>query len=377
MARRRFQQGSLNLKGDQWVARWREDALGEDCTLRRVRRAVVLGTLDDFPTKRLAYRELQKRLETINNPFAKPTSRLLFADFVDKWTKTILPQYKKSTRSAFRSTAKHLKQVFGQLPLGEISTEVLQRYIAGQSARAPRTVRARIAILRVMWRTARAWQYVSHDPFGGLVKPRITHSQPVNYFTVAEMQAILQGAPDKWKLLFRLAAETGMRIGELLGLQCADVDLTSKRITVARTLWGGELQTPKTANARRSFCVSAKLAEMLKAHVEGYKAEEFLFHTRTGKPVAYPYVVRKVLYPLCDELKIPRRAFHAFRHGNGTLMDQVRVPLKTRQERLGHADGALTLGTYTHADSADDMAAAAQIGNILDSKWTQPDAKSA
>jgi integrase len=49
---------------------------------------------------------------------------------------------------------------------------------------------------------------------------------------------------------------------------------------------------------------------------------------------------------LLDSLGIERGGLHAFRHTNSTLMDHLRVPLKVRQQRLGHNDPALTLGVY-------------------------------
>jgi integrase len=54
------------------------------------------------------------------------------------------------------------------------------------------------------------------------------------------------------------------------------------------------------------------------------------------------------LRPILDRLGIPRGGFHAFRHANATLMDSLGVPLRLRQERLGHSDPALTLGVYRH-----------------------------
>jgi integrase len=55
---------------------------------------------------------------------------------------------------------------------------------------------------------------------------------------------------------------------------------------------------------------------------------------------------------------------HAFRHGNASIMDQNNVPLKIRQDRLGHIDPKTTLG-YTHAISEDEKRVAAQFDEIL------------
>ena len=69
--------------------------------------------------------------------------------------------------------------------------------------------------------------------------------------------------------------------------------------------------------------------------------------------------------PLLDSLGIERGGLHAFRHTNSTRMDRLGVPLKVRQQRLGHSDPALTLGVYTHVASEDDERVAEQLDGIL------------
>jgi len=65
-------------------------------------------------------------------------------------------------------------------------------------------------------------------------------------------------------------------------------------------------------------------------------------------------------------LDIERCGLHAFRHANATLMDRLNVPLKLRQQRLGHSDAEMTLGVYSHVSREDDKRIAGQLGKILD-----------
>ena len=76
-------------------------------------------------------------------------------------------------------------------------------------------------------------------------------------------------------------------------------------------------------------------------------------------------LVKRKLYPLLDSLGIERGGLHAFRHTNSTLRDRLGVPLKVRQQRLGHTDPSLTLDVYTHVASEDDVPFAEQLGAIL------------
>jgi len=75
--------------------------------------------------------------------------------------------------------------------------------------------------------------------------------------------------------------------------------------------------------------------------------------------------VKRKLQPVVKSLGIKRCGLHAFRHANETLMDRLAVPLKVRQQRLGHSDPRLTLGVYTHVASEDDAKIASQLGRIL------------
>ena len=83
MARRRYQKGSLVPKtgiprNGLWVGRWREDVIQVDGTITRPYKWEVLGTIRDYPTRRLALRALEARLSTVNNPTyrARPTATL-------------------------------------------------------------------------------------------------------------------------------------------------------------------------------------------------------------------------------------------------------------------------------------------------------------
>ena len=75
--------------------------------------------------------------------------------------------------------------------------------------------------------------------------------------------------------------------------------------------------------------------------------------------------MKRKLYPFLDSLGIPRGGLHAFRHTNSTLMDRLGVPLKIRQQRLGHSDPSLTPGLYTHVASGDNVRFVKQLDGIL------------
>ena len=89
-----------------------------------------------------------------------------------------------------------------------------------------------------------------------------------------------------------------------------------------------------------------------------------LFATGNGTPWDADLVRKRKLYPLLEKLGIERCGFHAFRHGNETVMDGEGVPMATRQNRLGHSDARTTM-RYTHVIPEDRRKIAARFGELL------------
>ena len=173
MARKRFQRGQLLLRGTRhpvWVGRWREDVI-EGGQIKRVQRKEILGTKADYPTRKLAFRALEERLSNINNLTYRPRPVAKFSEFAEKWERLILPNLKPSSHPPIRSQLrKHLRPRLGTVAMKDISGELVQSFVADCDVN-PKTVKNLIATLRTMWNSAKAWGYVGHDPFDGLVLP--------------------------------------------------------------------------------------------------------------------------------------------------------------------------------------------------------------
>jgi integrase len=325
----------------------------------------VLGTIEELPTRKLAMRALEQRLCEVNSVNYRLRIESAFSEFSARYEKMILPQLKPSTQAGYRSyLSGHLKPYWGKRPMREIDTESVQLFVSGL-AKDPKTVRNIIGILKAMWVYARAWSYVSHNPLDGLfLSTRIRKEQ--RYFTMEEAQRIIAGADEPLRTIFWMAAETGLRAGELLGLRVADINFERKVVEVRQSVWRGTVQTPKNTNAIRSVAISGELCNHLRALVSRWTANSLgmLFFNK-GRPLSWKVVVQKRLHPLLDVLKIPRGGLHAFRHSHETTMDRWGVPLKIRQRRLGHSDPRTTLATYTHATDSDERDFVEKLGSIL------------
>lgn len=383
MARRRYQRGSLSKEGNRWIARWREDVALPSGEVKRVHRKEMLGTIEELATKKLAQRELDKRLEPINRVDYRPTPKATFKEFAEKWQKDVMVHHKPSTQRSEKSVIKvHLVPAFGALALRDIQPEMVQRWVTGHPA-SPKTVRNIVVTMQTMWTTAKAWGYASHDPFAGLKMPTVTKGNTY-HFTVEETLKIIEKAQGRWKVFFRVLAETGMRPGELAGLRICDVGPRS--LQIKQSAWQGSIQTPKTQNAVRSFAISASLGQAIQEMIDDKRRARgvpdgvndgvndglsmgLLFTTEAGGPIGMDNFRHRVLGPILEELKIQpekRCGLYAFRHMNLTTLSRNGVPLKTIQKRAGHAIGSdVTMTHYIHAVDSDDIAAADMMGALL------------
>ncbi len=223
-----------------------------------------------------------------------------------------------------------------------------------------------------MWTTAKAWE--------GVVLPDVKRVQRF-FFSQREIQLILAKAKEPHRTWYGLAAETGLRAGELCGLTVDDMDLERGMLQVRQKAWRGKLGDPKTDESIRVVELSPQACRHL--------GHSWSLGIRTNVGCSSPLVTerrgirtrysRESSNPLLRALgiQVPRgNGFHAFRHANATLMNSFGASQKLRQQRLGHADGSpVTETIYTHVISEDGKRVAAQLGNavwgILDASWTE------
>lgn len=361
MSRRRYQTGCVYRRGDVWLGRWREDVVtAEGKTLRKLRTETY--SIEDYPTKKLVQRELQRKLAEVNakNYKAKPQTK--FEVFALKWQNTVLKEMAHSNQSAINSQLRvHLIPAFGHIALSNITTEVLQHYVA-RSTLSSKTTRNLIATMRSMWSVAIDWKLVQDNPFERLKLPKRIKPE-VPFFTADDMRRIIEASPEPYKTFFWLAAETGMRSGELCGLRWEDIDLDKGIVQVRQSAWRGKIGKPKTNAGRRCFAISRRLALSLSQRTQSSNGE-LLFHSRSGRPWDGNLVVKRRLHRILAGLGIARAGLHAFRHGNATVMNQALVPSKVMMSRLGHAD-LDTTNAYTHVISSDDQKAAEELQRLI------------
>ncbi len=176
-----------------------------------------------------------------------------------------------------------------------------------------------------------------------------------------------------------LAATTGLRRGEVLGLRWSDVDLDSGRLAVRQTLvsvaYETKFSTPKTKRGRRSVSLDATTVMALRSHRKRQLEERMewgpayqdsgLVVTRENGVLVHPDRFTQMFDKHVKNSGLPRIRLHDLRHTHATLALAAGVHPKVLSERLGHATVAFTLDVYSHAVPALQEEAAERVASLI------------
>ena len=146
-----------------------------------------------------------------------------------------------------------------------------------------------------------------------------------------------------------MLAHTGLRIGEVVGLEWGDVEFgNAPRLKVRRQDRRGTVAALKTERSRRDIPLSPGMARRLWTARATSDPAGRVFTSSRGLPLSDGNVRCRVLDPATDRAGLPWVTFHTFRHTCASLLFEAGRDVKQVQEWLGHADPGFTLRTYIH-----------------------------
>jgi integrase len=185
---------------------------------------------------------------------------------------------------------------------------------------------------------------------------------------------------DRFEALYILAIMTGLRQGELLGLNWADVDLEREVLEVQRSLSVVDnkpvLKDWTKTDAGRAVQMHQIAAEAVQRHRTRqleerlryaglWKDNDLVFPSRTGGPMHRQNLARRSFKPRLRRAGLPDVRFYDLRHTFATLMFKQDAKPKVVQEMLGHASIKTTLDTYTHVIPGMQKEAVERLGELF------------
>ncbi len=368
MARRRqYGSGCLLVKGKGFAIRWRELEIAPDGTRQKVLRYETLGEV----TRKEAQETLAQKLAAAGN-ITPQRSRVAFGVVAREWQANVLPIYKKSTQKNHQHILKkHLLPRFDEKPLCELTRQEIQAYIAHlmQEEYAPKTIDHIHDVLSAVLRTAVKWGHLQDNPARGVDLPTLKTVRSKWVLTTGQAAELLKKLPLLPRTMVGLAMLTGLRRGELFALRWGDFDETSRTLAVGQAVYEGSFDTPKTEAGVRELPLAGSALSLLdawkKARAKRVAPDALIFSTRSGKPISPNNVLRRWVFPACDDLKFRRATWLTFRRTYSSWSHDQGVPGKVVAQLMGHAKVDTTLNVYTQVLDASVRSAADRVGAEL------------
>lgn len=187
-------------------------------------------------------------------------------------------------------------------------------------------------------------------------------SKQKRVLTLDEQHAFLEAAKNRvYYNQFAFILQTGLRIGELIGLKWSDIDFQKKVVHIQRTmeysivLKGWRIGEPKSRSGQRYVPLTQEAIEILKKQKEKIREmtiipiefSEFVFINKKGRPItATGY--NEALNKLCNKKDIEHFSVHTLRHTFATRCIEAGMRPKTLQMILGHSNISMTMNLYVH-----------------------------
>jgi integrase len=351
-----------------------------------------------FATRREAEAALREVLtKRDRGQIVQPTTMTVRAFLVDQWLPAMRLTIGPTTLEGYRGNIeRYIVPRVGDLPLRALTPPAINQLYAdvrengrtrGTGPLALKTVREVHVTLHRALEDAVRWDYLETNPSDRASAPSATAARNerrrrIRTWTAAEVNAFA-GFIDGHELheLWALAASTGLRRSELLGLRWIDLDLDRRLLSVRRVLVlvGGQphfKDAPKSAHGFRTISLPPKVTQLL-VELRAWQAEQpqlrvippedALVFCRPDGHARHPDHVTSTLRELMIASGLPRiRPMQDLRHTHATLLiGEGGVNVKVVQERLGHHSHSFTADTYQHVIPGMDEAAASRFDQLV------------
>jgi integrase len=236
-------------------------------------------------------------------------------------------------------------------------------------------------LIRAMLHKAVYWQLLFNNPCERVQPPR-SRKPKRRYYDDEQCKILLSNLNElsteniKYKVAITLTVFTGVRLGELMGLEWSDIDFTNGIVSINKSSQyladkGVFTKTPKTESSIRDVAIPYFVVSLLEEYKSWYEEQKSiygelwidsdrLFVQSDGKPM-HPSTISKWFVKFVKEIGLPVINFHGLRHTNATLLISQNIDVAVVAARLGHAQITTTFNFYVHPIISHNKSA----GNVL------------
>ena len=356
-------------------------------------------------TKKDAEVELAKFVTEVQNGLVIDGKSLKFSEFTEIWkrdygSKELAPStYKRYCRML----ETRLLPYFGHFYINKIKpTDIMKFYDLlekdtqlvrkkgnnGSKTKKPlsgKTILEHHRLLREMLHKAVYWQLIVANPAERVQPPKARKPKRRSYDDeqtkiLLENLELLPSEDTKYKVAIILTVFTGVRLGELMGLEWQDVDFKNGIISINRSSqyladMGVFTKVPKTESSIREIAIPEFIISLLKEYKLWYEEQKSvygelwtdsdrLFVQADGKPM-HPSTISKWFVKYVGQIGLPVINFHGLRHTNASLLVAQNIDIAVISARLGHAQISTTLDFYVHPLLSHNRKAGYALENLL------------
>jgi integrase len=392
MKKARSQKGSLcmsvNGSGTQvWIFRWWETMTDG----RRVRKKRQVGTLDQYKTEAAAEKAVRNWRLTLSANQGGTISGVTMKAVIDHFREKELVDKGEdgrawSTRDRYEANLNSwIEPRWGKEELTAIKAPLVEEWLRmlhqkPRKGKGPQSLaverelkplapasKAKIRnLMSVLFNHAIRWDFTDRNPISGPnkgagVRQSSKRVSIPDILEVSEMRAIVAKLQLRERVLLFLAMVTGLRRGELTGIQWGDIDFANLLIDVRRSVVDQVVGHCKTEASQKPVPIDEFTAQDLLAwyRVTSYREPgDWVFTSnshRAGKkrgkqPLWLQSIMRYHIEPVIRELGIDKRvSWHTFRRTYTTLLQANREDVKVVQELLRHGSAKVTMDVYAQA----------------------------
>lgn len=310
-----------------------------------------------------AERELLLSVE--ENGFTDHSSKPTFKEVADLWLESYETTVKPTT---YQNTKNYLNAIienhFKEIRIESVSVAMMQKIVIDLSKKYVAYL-SQLSIINRVFKYAVHLDIIQTNPVDRIIRPKqqkprkekiaLTKEELNQFLTLAKKDArsVLYTA---WHTL----VYTGLRRGELLGLEWSDIDFENKTISVNKTLVtvNGSLytQSPKTKRSARTISLDDSTVQILKDwkleqkklfFKYGVKSKNIVITNTKGSYLDFAYF-RDELKKFLSTHNLKQFSVHSLRHTHASLLFEAGIEPKTISDRLGHSNIQTTLNMYTH-----------------------------
>ena len=349
--------------------------------------------------------ELAKFLTEVESGLIVDGNIPTFAQYVEIWTKDyalkeLAPstyyRYKRMLETRITPYFRHYKlnkikptDIMRFYDLLEEDTQIVRiKNNNGKKTRKPlsqKTILEHHRLLSAMLHKAVYWQLIISNPAERVQAPK-TKKPKRKYYDDEQSKALISGLMElteeqfKYKVAIILTIFTGVRLGELMGLEWDDINFREGIVSINRSSQyladkGVFTKVPKTESSIRDVAIPDFVVSLLEEYKCWYDEQKYqygelwidsnrLFVQADGRPM-HPSTISKWFEKFVAQIGLPVINFHGLRHTNATLLIAQNIDVSVVAARLGHAQITTTLNFYVHPIISHNKTAGFALENLL------------